>query len=313
MLDYAGKGSLATGPVSVNASVEEILHLLRVSIPRPVEVEFHLTPDLPPVEADASQFQQVVMNLITNAAEAIGEVPGKITLSSGVESLTPQVMERWQPSTQLPPGNYVFFQVQDTGSGMTREVRSRMFEPFFTTKFTGRGLGLAAVMGIVRAHRGAIGIESAPGRGTTFRLWLPISTATTEALQSTSPAPPASFSGYVLIVDDEPMVRDVLRRQFEALGMQVATASNGKEALDQFGDHLGDLALVVLDATMPVMGGKETLRELKRRQPSLPVALCSGYDAQAAAGTDESAHADAYLKKPVQLNELRAVLHNLLH
>jgi PAS domain S-box-containing protein len=308
MLDYAGKGSHATGPVQINASLQEIVQLLKVSIPPMVTVRFALAPRLPTVAGDASQIQQVAMNLITNAAEAIGNAPGTLDLATGVETLAPNVQARWHLDPPVAAGEYVYLEVRDTGSGMTEEVRSRIFEPFFTTKFTGRGLGLAAVLGIVRNHGGAIGIDSKPGSGTAIRVWLPVpESPAAEAPSPARAAPPRTFAGQVLLVDDEPLVRDVLRRQLESLGFTVATAANGQEALERFGDRLAALSLVILDATMPVLGGKDTLRELKRRRPALPVILCSGYDQQTAASSDGLV-ADGYLKKPVPMASLQEVL-----
>jgi two-component system, cell cycle sensor histidine kinase and response regulator CckA len=307
MLDYAGKGRRSTGLFRIDDCVQEMVHLLRASIPSTIDVAFDLAPGLPSIEGDAAQIQQVAMNLITNAAEAIGSGPGTVTVATGVETLTPDTQAHWRLNPHVPPGEYVYLEVRDTGSGMTEDVRARIFEPFFTTKFTGRGLGLAAVLGIVRTHGGAIGIETAPGRGTTFRVWLPASALPGEAAPSQADsAVPRSFTGRVLLVDDDPMVRDVLRRQLEVLGFTVAVASNGKEALDRFGDRLADLAVAVLDATMPVMGGKETLRELKRRRPSLPVILCSGHDEQSA--QSGGVLADGYLNKPVPMDTLRETL-----
>ncbi len=262
LLAYAGKGRFVVRQVDLAVAVMEMTELLRVSIPRHVELHRSLQPA--PVQADAGQIQQLVMNLAINAAEAVGEAHGSVTVATGIEEFSAPLSGSL--GEELPPGRYAYLEVADNGSGMDEETRSRIFDPFYTTKFLGRGLGLAAVAGIVRSHNGAINIRTAPGRGSVFRVFLP-------AAEEPRPAQKAG----VLVVDDEDAVRDFLRRVLEARGYTVTCAANGREALAELDRRGREISLVVLDVVMPVMSGGEMLAELRSRRPGLKVLLTSGY------------------------------------
>ncbi|HEV8195050.1 MAG TPA: ATP-binding protein [Gemmatimonadales bacterium] len=304
MLAYAGRGKFVLAQVNLNALVTEMSQLLQISISKKVELSYEMAPGLPGIEGDPSQLQQVVMNLITNAAEAIGDRPGTITLRT--ESI--HVAAGQEPASvghePLPEGEYVGLIVADTGSGMDPATVARIFEPFFTTKFTGRGLGLAAVQGIIRSHRGSLTVDSTPGRGTTFTVLFPAVKASPPVARP-SPAEGAarSSSGTVLIVDDEDSIRSFARRALERAGYKVLAASDGVAAVDLFRENPGTIGVVVLDLTMPVMDGRQVLGHLRALDPGVRVVLSSGFSEQELSVRGEAA-GEPFLQKPYELSEL---------
>ena len=313
MLDYAGKGRAAAQTLNLNEVLKEIGHLLRVPISKKVDIQYRLAEQPPGMTGDAAQVQQVAMNLITNAAEAIGDAPGTITITTGTVAMTRDMLAQCDLEEAPPPGDFVFLEVTDTGGGMTAEVKARMFEPFFTTKFTGRGLGLAALLGIVRRHGGTIQIHTGVGQGTRFRVLFPAT-----ALQggSASKQPPQGpvwqGSGQILIVDDESMVRSVLQRQLHALGFHALLAENGQQALDLIARHDQRISAVLLDMTMPVLNGLETLQRMRELGCEAPVILCSGYDTAETLAGNLGPCPTAVLQKPVRLETLRDTLRKIL-
>lgn len=278
LLAYAGKGRFIVQPVDVSDLIREIAQLIRTSIPRSVQVEVDLAPDLPPVEADATQLQQLVMNLVINGAEAIGERNGSVRITTARQNVDEAWLRTSDVAGEIGPGEYVHIEVQDTGCGMDADTRKRIFDPFFTTKFTGRGLGLAAVLGIVRGHKGAIKVYSAPGRGSTFKIILPAAQAARPAKPAVAETPPLGGSGTILVVDDEEVVRRTAKSALQRYGYTVVTAENGREAIDIFRGMIGRISMILLDMTMPVMGGEEALRTLKTIDPGVKVLLSSGFN-----------------------------------
>jgi PAS domain S-box-containing protein len=278
LLAYCGKGQFSPSLTDLTALVEGTTHLLQVSISKKCELQFDLARGLPPVFVDATQMRQIIMNLVINASDAIGERGGLIKVVTGVSRIDAADPAPARPAPELSPGHYVFLEVTDNGGGMAPEVKARIFEPFFTTKFTGRGLGLAAVMGIVRGHRGALQVDSEPGRGSRFTLLLPA--ARGEVAPSPGAAreagPPAG-SGTILVVDDEEDVRVVAARLLESQGFRAVLAADGREAVGIVSRSPGEFRAVLLDLTMPRMDGEETFRELRKLRPDLPVLLMSGY------------------------------------
>jgi len=262
MLAYAGKGRYLIEPIDVSQQITEIVALIRTSIPRSVQLVLQLDSDPPRVDADRSQLHQLIMNLAINAAEAIGEQPGTVTITTS--------------HTRINDEGQVVLTITDTGCGMDEATKSQMFDPFFTTKFTGRGLGLAAVMGIIRTHRGSISVDSAPGKGTTVAVVLPASTAVTPAAAAVEPVE-LRGSGHILVVDDEDLVRNLAKFTLERYGYTTELASNGEEGLNIFSARPGEFAAVILDLTMPVMGGEEMLTHVRRIRPDVPVVLSSGF------------------------------------
>jgi len=305
MLAYSGKGSFVIEPININDVVTEMGNLLEVTMSKRARLEYNLAHDLPLVVADTTQVRQVIMNLITNAAEALCDGEGVISLTSGVEECDRAFLSQCYIDEQLPEGQYVFLAISDTGCGMEPETQSRIFDPFFTTKFTGRGLGLAATLGIVRGHKGTIQVESEPGRGTAFRVLLPVAD---EDVQSVA-KPVAELedwngSGTVLLVDDEATVRDVGSRMLEEAGLTVVTAADGLEALEVFEERADEIGCVVLDLTMPRMSGEETLRELQRIRTDVRVVLSSGYSEQEVIGRFEGRGIVGFVQKPYLVSRL---------
>jgi CheY-like chemotaxis protein len=244
-----------------------------------VQLQLELPASLPPVDADIARLQQLIMNLVINGAEAIGDAPGVVTVRMGVREFAPGRVPANLSASGIVPGSYVFLEVKDTGSGMDELTIQRIFDPFFTTKFTGRGLGLAAAQGIVRSHRGAIEVESAPGRGSTFTVLLPESLLSQiTPPQSTSRDQPGRVgSGTVLVVDDEEKIRKMARIMLEKAGYSVIAAENGAQAVSIFRNASGQISAVLLDMTMPVMSGAETLRQLRELKPDISVILSTGF------------------------------------
>jgi PAS domain S-box-containing protein len=270
LLAYAGKGRVVSEHLDLSKLVEDLVPLVRPSMPAGVQLALDLAPA--PIEADAGQIHQIVMNLVINASEAI-DGTGTVELKTSVETADARACHG------LAPGRYACLTVRDTGCGMDEATLARIFEPFFSTKFTGRGLGLAAALGIVHAHQGAITVESAPGRGTTFTVWLPACGATpAEPKQPAVSSSDLSGSGIILVVDDEQLVLRMAHASLEAYGYTALLASDGQSALDLFAACGGRIRAVILDLTMPGMTGEETLHHLRAAQPAMPVILASGYD-----------------------------------
>jgi PAS domain S-box-containing protein len=278
MLAYAGKGKLIVEPIDVAALVQDTTRLINASISKKARLELALGPQLPPVDADASQLRQVVMNLVINASEALGDAPGDIRIST--------YLGRPQPATaalshvfELPARDCVCLEIADTGSGMSAATLARIFDPFFTTKFTGRGLGLAAVLGIVRAHHGALTVESAPGRGSVFRLYLPISLRHVARAETPAKRRPdrSPASGRILVADDEPIVLETANVLLRHRGYETVLATDGNEAVKQFRETPRAFDAVLLDLTMPGLDGAEVLRIIRAENPSVPALVMSGF------------------------------------
>jgi two-component system, cell cycle sensor histidine kinase and response regulator CckA len=312
MLAYSGKGRFVIQAVDLQKVVEEMLHMLRVSISKNAVLKLSFAPDLPSVDADASQLRQVVMNLIVNASEAVGERPGVITLSTGAMDCDRGYLSEAWLDEQLPEGTYVFMEVSDTGSGMDAETRSRIFDPFFTTKFTGRGLGLAAVLGIVRGHRGAIKVYSELGKGTSLKVLFPASQRAKVRERGSALRGIYQGRGTVLLVDDDEAVRGVGRKMLERIGFSVVTASDGAEAIARFRERADDIICAIVDLTMPHVDGAETFRELRRMRPGVRVILSSGYNEQDVTQRFVGKGLAGFIQKPYQLSTLVAVLEEVL-
>ena len=280
MLAYAGKGTFVVEPVDLGTLVRDTTQLLKVSISKKARLQFSLAPDLPMVDADPSQLRQVVMNLVINASEALADASGDIRLTTCVARPQPPAAGLIY-SFDLPPRDCVCLEVVDTGQGMSAGTLARIFDPFFTTKFAGRGLGLAAVLGIVRAHHGGLTVESVPGRGSTFRLYLPVSAKTTPG--TTAPAsPPAAAqggNGTILIAEDEAVLLTTMDALLRHHGYRTVLANDGSEALEKYRAK-GPFALVILDLTMPGLDGAEVLRAIRAAPPSPPVLVMSGFSEQ---------------------------------
>jgi PAS domain S-box-containing protein len=277
MLAYSGRGRFVVERVDLSAQVREITELLHASLGGNIELVLNLQ-DGAFIEADAGQFQSVVMNLVINGAEAVGQTTGTVAVSTSFQQLDADYLRDNMSGDDLAPGLYVLLEVHDTGHGMDQATRARIFDPFFTTKFTGRGLGLAAVLGIVRGHKGAIRVYSHPGQGTTFKLFFPAVIG--DEIPGALPAVTADHHGdaTVLVVDDEDVVRSMAQATLRKYGYSVLLAANGLEAVNIFKLQPDRVSLVLLDMTMPVMSGEETLRELKTIREDVRVIVSSGYN-----------------------------------
>jgi PAS domain S-box-containing protein len=311
MLAYSGQGRFVVQQLDLSEEVREIGSLIQSSIPKSVALQMNLSRNLPPVLADSSQIQQIIMNLIINGAEAIGEErSGSITVTTGAENFEPAPGRRLLPA-EPPPGCYVFLEVRDTGDGMDESIKSRIFDPFFTTKFTGRGLGLAAVLGIVRAHKGAVQVDSAPGAGTTVRVLFPAAAEAGEQCVTAEQPQELTGSGLILVVDDEEAVAETAQAALEHYGYTVLLARDGIQAEQLFRSDAGRIALVLLDMTMPALSGEETLRRLAAIRPGVPVILSSGYGEQHAHRRFHGKTA-GFLQKPYSAAELAACVKRVL-
>jgi two-component system cell cycle sensor histidine kinase/response regulator CckA len=289
-------------PINLARLVQEMSHLLSVSISKKISFITRLENELPSIEADAAQMQQIVMNLITNASEAIGDKPGTITVRTAAANVDRDYLSQTYFDEELPEGRYVYLEVADTGSGIDEETKRRIFDPFFTTKFTGRGLGLAAVLGIVRGHHGAINLYSEVGRGTTFKVLFPASekNAGPDLKQQKDPSRNWRGRGTILVIDDEEGVRIVAKSALEKAGFSIITAEDGRVGLEIFRRRGAEIVAVLLDMTMPHMSGDEVYRELARVKPGVRVILSSGYNEQDATSLFVGKGLAGFIQKPYQ-------------
>ena len=313
MLAYSGKGRFVIRHLDINEVITEMEDMLQVSIAKKSTLRLRLSRGIPSVLADLAQIRQVVMNLVINASEAIGEASGIITVTTALERCDRSYLAGTFVDEQLPEGPYVSLEVNDDGAGMDEVTRERIFEPFYTTKFTGRGLGLSAVLGIVRGHKGAIKVYSEPGRGTTVKVLFPASDAPVQHLEGDPPqAPEWRGSGTILIADDEETVRKVGSQMLEHLGFQTLRAADGRQALSSFVLHRDSIVCVIVDLTMPAMDGEETFREIHKIDPLVPVILSSGYNEQDAVQRFVGKGLAGFLQKPYQLAQLRQKLKEIM-
>lgn len=311
MLVYAGRGAADVRLVDLSVVVDQIANLLEVSIPKTVSLRLNLGEALPPIQADAGHLQQVVMNLVINAAEAIGGLEGTVRVTTALVGLSGE-----EPGTTIPghrpaAGPHVMLEVADTGAGMEPELVSKIFDPFFSTKAEGRGLGLSSLLGILRIHRAGLLIETEPGRGSTFRIYFPLAQDARRAKSNAPPVMPASPSGLILVADDEPWVLDVMSAALEAFGYQVLRARDGAEAVELFEAQSDRVAMVVLDASMPKMGGAEALARIRARSPGTAALLCSGYGEREVIDGQHDAPT-RFLQKPFTMTELASAVNELL-
>ncbi len=309
MLAYSGKGRFVVQLLDVSALVHETTQLLHLSIAKNVVLRLNLSKDLPPIKADPTQLRQVVMNLVINASEALGDKSGTISLTTGIVRVDAEYLDSTVLSERLPEADYIFIEVADNGSGMSAETKARIFEPFFTTKFTGRGLGLSAVLGIVRGHHGAMKVYSEQGKGTMFKLLFPIAEGHAVPLSAVADGESAfRGSGFILVVDDEDTVRTVSARLLEALGFSVILAQDGGEAVEKFKARRSEIRAVLMDLTMPHMNGEEAFRHLRAIDPDVRVLLMSGFSEQEAVNRFTGKGLSGFIEKPFRSESLRAKL-----
>jgi PAS domain S-box-containing protein len=303
LLAYSGKGQFFVAELDLSQSVREMLDLLRLSVPKSIDIKLDLQDRLPLVSCDPGQLQQLIMNLVINAGEAIGEGrPGKISIATGVRDIGGGFAGALEE--EVAPGRYTFLEVRDTGGGMDEEVRRKIFDPFFSTKFTGRGLGLAAVAGIMRSLKGTVDVSSTPRLGTAFTLLFPAGAAEL--------APDGESRGTILVVDDEPDVRQFIAAVLERAKFQVLSACDGAQGLELFEARRDRIDAVIVDIIMPVMGGSELLANIRERRPRMKVLVTSGCAETEARRLCDSLHGAVFLQKPYTAGRLREAVEQLL-
>ncbi len=309
MLAYSGKGNFVVKPMNLSEAVEEMGHMLAVAISKKAILSYNLSNRLSLIDGDGSQIRQIIMNLIINASEALGEAGGVISISTGLMKCDKKTLDEAVWRENLSEGDFVYLEVADSGCGMDPETLRNIFDPFFTTKFAGRGLGLAAVQGIVRGHRGIINVQSTPGKGTAFRVAFPFSTAKSPSEQAPSAGEVAwTGSGGVLVVDDEEPVRETCRHLIEFLGFEVFVASDGSQAVEVFRKHHEKIRCVLLDLTMPHMDGEEAFREMVKIDPEVRVVLHSGYGEQEIRERFKDRGKLVFMPKPYTIDDLATAL-----
>ncbi|MEI6209618.1 MAG: ABC transporter substrate binding protein [Desulfuromonadales bacterium] len=303
MLAYSGKGKFVLENIDLNILLEEMLHMLGVSISKKAVLRLNPHQHLPTIEADPTQMRQIIMNLVINASEAIGDKSGVIAITTGCMDCDQSYLKGVWLDENISAGLYVYLEIADTGCGMDKETLGRLFDPFFTTKFTGRGLGMAAVLGIVRGHKGAIKVYSEPTRGTTFKILLPASSRPAEIFNGAGPHNDWKGEGRVLLVDDEETVRGIGAEMLRELGFTVITADDGREGVKQFKQN-PDISFIILDLTMPHMDGEQCFRELRQIRPDVKVIMSSGYNEQEVTQKFVGKGLAGFIQKPYKLSTL---------
>jgi PAS domain S-box-containing protein len=313
LLAYSGRGRFVVEAIGLPDLVEEMGHLLSISISKRVSLRYDFAASVPFVEADATQIRQVIMNLIVNASEAIGDRDGLISISVGQTQCDARFLESCFGADGTKPGHFVYLDVVDTGWGMDKITLDRIFDPFFSTKFTGRGLGLAAVLGIMRGHHGAIWVQTEIGQGTTFRLLFPAGAAAApKSAAKRHIAPGYHGRGTILLADDEDTIRSTGRRMLQRAGFEVVLAADGREAIEKFAQHRDGIDLVVLDLTMPHADGETCCREMKSMRPSVKIILSSGYNEQDIVDRFAGTGLDGFVQKPYTMEGLLGKIREVL-
>jgi PAS domain S-box-containing protein len=312
LLAYSGRGQFVVKAVDLAEMVASMMKLLQVTISKDIELSGAFQEKTPIIEADATQIQQAVMNLVINGAEAIGEVPGRISISVGSQTIDDAQMGTLIGNPNLEPGPFVYLEVTDSGCGMDGITVEKMFNPFFSTKESGHGLGLSALIGIIRGHRGGIAVRSEPGTGTSIRLLFPATDHAPATSASEFVEENDSLAGLmVLVVDDEDAVRNFAKKSLEIKGHQVITAKNGQEGIDIFRERNAEIDVVLMDLTMPVMSGQEAFMEMRNIKPDVRVVLISGYSDDEIVSKFEDKGSVAFLQKPFRIDHLIDALHSV--
>jgi signal transduction histidine kinase/CheY-like chemotaxis protein len=306
LLAYSGRGQFEYRPIDLNRLIQENLHLFEVAVPKNVTLRSELAETLPLIVGDGGQLQQVIMNVIINAAEAIGEKSGEVMVRTRALRLAGEGTVKWQVDDErLSPGDYVLLTVEDNGLGMDAETLSKIFDPFFSTKFAGRGLGLAAVLGIVHGHGGGLKVISTPDVGTTFEIVLPGRTVeASEPLVQEAQQEVDMTQQLVLVIDDEEPVRDAVTDILDLEGLSVLTASDGQAGIDLYRQRQADIGLILLDLSMPGLNGEETLRELRQINARARVLLSSGYSHNEVAARFADQSDVGFIQKPYDAEQL---------
>jgi PAS domain S-box-containing protein len=314
MLAYAGKSQQCNVQINLWLMIDEIVKMLQSAIRKNVAIQLELKRDVPEISGDNAQIQQIIMNLLINAAEAIGNRNGTIRVVLKRVTITEEPVVNDFFGTVIPAGSYACLEVCDNGCGMDEKTQIRIFEPFFTTKLTGRGLGMSAILGIIKSHDGALQLSSSIGVGTTFKIFfpLPVEISVVESAQLSGSTPLTTESGTVLLVDDEEALRTVGAALLGAMDFSVVTASNGREALDIYRKQGSEIDLILLDLIMPEMGGAETYHELRKLNKDVPIVICSGYGVEEIMKFFDADTCVGSIQKPYKPEQLRSTLLNML-
>ncbi len=315
LLAYSGRGAFSVEPASISKVVLEMGKLLSAAISKNAYINYDCQEELPLIEVDKAQLQQVVMNLITNASDAVEATGGTINIQTGVIDINETEAVTDYYGKVVSPGSYVYLEVVDNGSGIREEDKAKVFDPFFSTKFVGRGLGLAAVIGIIRGHSGAIQMFDTPGGGTTFKVLFPkLSDATTlnkEVVDSDQQLS-RNYDGTILVIDDESDVRDVVTSMLEYHGYQVLVAGDGVTGITLFKKYSRTISLVLLDMTMPRLSGEEVFEQLREISPDIRILFSSGYSANEQEHTINKAENVSFIQKPYQTGALIKAIEGLV-
>ncbi|MHA2251517.1 MAG: PAS domain-containing hybrid sensor histidine kinase/response regulator [Candidatus Kariarchaeaceae archaeon] len=313
MLAYSGKGSFKVEVCNLTSIIEDITPLIDISISKSVNMNYDLSKSLPNIEADITQIKQIILNLITNASEAITSDGGVISIRTGTIEVDKMYLMETYVSSDLPGGEYVFFEVVDSGEGISKEDMKKIFDPFYTTKFTGRGLGLAVVLGIIRGHNGSIKVHSEQGKGSNFRILLPTSFKPMVTRKSKGEIVYPKRKGIVLLIDDEKTVRKVGKKMLQEIGYEVLLASDGNEGLELFKENMKEISIIILDLTMPQMDGATTYQKIRNIDSRIPVILSSGFDKQDTTNRLDIDGLAGFLQKPYNLDSLMDLLSEILN
>lgn len=304
MLAYSGKGQFVIRAINISRKIEKMGQLINISVSKIITLKYQLTDELPLIEADVAQVQQVILNLLTNASEAIGEESGIISVSTGIMEASNEYLKSSYCEPNIQAGRFVFLEVSDTGCGMTAEVQKKIFDSFFTTKFTGRGLGMSAMLGIINAHKGAMRIYSKPNSGTTIRVLFPVAEKQqTDSLQKELNIETQNH-GTILLIDDENNVREITAAMLEQMGADVIKAVGGENGIHLYQQYQHDIDLVLLDLTMPDMNGHDCFRELQRINPNVKVIITSGYSEQESMQRFDGKYPNGFIQKPFTPEQL---------
>ncbi|MBP1627925.1 MAG: multi-sensor hybrid histidine kinase [Holophagaceae bacterium] len=308
LLAYSGRGHFVVKPLDLSKVVNEMTQLLEVSIPKKISLDYRFAEHLPLIEADFAQIQQVVMNLVTNASDAIGEREGFISITTRCTEINEGFISATFPDQTIEPGLFVILEVSDNGCGMSRKVLEHIFDPFFTTKSNGKGLGLSAMLGILRGHRAGIKIYSEVNRGTVFKLFFPAAKDAVLPPDYVSPSLPITAEGTILVVDDEADIRETASIALETLGFTVLTAADGREAVEVFQNYRTEIRAVLMDLTMPHLDGKEAFEQIRAIDPKACVILSSGYSEQDIRHAFTGDGPAGFIQKPYHIKEMQRVL-----
>ncbi|MFC2170800.1 PAS domain S-box protein, partial [Calditrichota bacterium] len=313
MLAYSGKGQFIIEDFDLSELVTEMIHLMRASISKKAQLKTSFDRQLPGIKGDLTQIRQLTMNLLINASEALDDKVGIIKLITGIKTCSRELLKKTYLGEKLPPGDYVFLEISDTGSGMNDDTLKKIFDPFFTTKFTGRGLGLAASLGIIEGHHGTFKITSGLGKGTTFTVYFPASDTSVKKIPpKTETGEITKGSGTILVADDEPVVLSLGKRTLERAGYKILTATDGLECVEVFEKNANDISLVLLDLLMPHLNGEEAFKKLKRIKSNVKVILSSGFSEEEARERFAGKGLAGFIHKPYNPLQLIDMVNEIL-